>query len=85
MNNDKASQSHPTDNQTSDLLDNEVFTCCKCGGLFRAIDGTWLPIGEEDKSQIQMHGELPTILEYGQLLRPPETIYSDDFTCYNCL
>ncbi len=65
-------------------LDNEIFTCCKCKGEFDVTQGTWLPIGIEDKSEPIIEGEYPKVIEYGNFLRPPEIITSDDFTCYEC-
>ena len=65
-------------------LDKELFTCCKCGGKFNHIDGTWLPIGVEEKEFVSADK-----VDSFQLLSfnfsKPEVITSDKFTCYNCL
>ena len=68
-----------------DALDLEVFTCCKCGKDFNHTEGTWLPIGEEDKALPLSEGEFPTILYWSDWLKPPELVTSDKFTCYNCI
>ncbi len=73
-----------------DQLDNEVFTCCKCGGSFNHIDGTWLPVGEEvvdfvvTKEPVAENEQKMTAIQLNGW-RPPEIITSDDFTCYSCL
>lgn len=69
------------------LLDLEVFTCCRCGKEFDHTQGTWLPIGVEDKSKMLTIGSLeepPIVLHYSDMLRKPEIITSDKFTCYDC-
>jgi hypothetical protein len=69
------------------LLDLEVFTCCRCGKEFDHKQGTWLPIGIEDKSNMLTTGSLeepPIVLHYSDMLRKPEIITSDEFTCYDC-
>lgn len=67
-----------------DLLDNEAFKCCKCGGSFDHVDGTWLPVSIEEKKML-VTGDCPKIIHMSDFLRPPEVITSDKFTCYDCL
>lgn len=68
-------------------LDGQEFTCCKCGGKFDHTQGTWLPIGEEDKSNpypivAGSTDDPPIVMQID--LRKPEVITSKDFTCYDC-
>lgn len=69
----------------TDQLDKEIFTCCRCGGAFNHTDGTWLPVGIEEKKEMIARGEYPTVLEFGEFMKPPEVITSKDFTCYDCV
>ncbi len=72
-----------------DQLAKEIFTCCKCQKPFSHIDGTWLPVGIEDKSPVPiLEGGIenpPLVLSLTEGLRSPEIITSEDFTCYGCL
>ncbi len=67
----------------TDELDLEVFTCCKCGGEFNHVDGTWLPMGEEEKKML-ITGDQPKVIHMSDFLRPPEVVTSQKFTCYDC-
>lgn len=69
--------------KVKDLLDDEIFSCNKCGGEFDHTQGTWLPIGIEKKKAITDTGvRYPSVLIMD--LRPPEIITSNEFTCYEC-
>lgn len=70
----------------ADLLDEEIFICCKCSKEFNHTQGTWLPIGEEDKSLLPMEDLLTLkVLGWSDWLKPPELVTSDKFTCYGVL
>lgn len=68
-----------------DELDDAIFTCQKCKGKFGAIDGTWLPIGEDHPrfGEISQLSETLKVIAWD--LRKPEPITDDQFTCYDCL
>lgn len=70
-------------------LDNEIFTCHRCGGEFDQTKGTWLPVGETDSRFMREVGGYASSLGSNRFfawdLREPEVITSDDFTCYDCL
>lgn len=61
------------------LLDQEIFTCCICNKEFSHVDGTWLPIGETEYESSE------NIIDLTNILRKPEVITSEKFTCYDCL
>lgn len=67
-----------------DQLDDEIFTCQICKLEFGAVDGTWLPIGEEHPRFGQL-AEFESIKVISWDLRKPEPITDDQFTCYDCL
>lgn len=70
-----------------DLLSKETFTCCKCKKNFKAEEGTWLTIAEEEPKFMNVlsgsKNSPPAVFAFD--FKPPEVITSDDFTCYNCL
>lgn len=66
-----------------DELDSVIFTCCKCGGQFDHTQGTWLPIAENSLEFIERVNNY-TEISLTNLLREPEIVTSDDFTCYDC-
>ncbi len=74
---------------SEDQLDKVLFTCCECGKQFSHIDGTWLPVGIEDKSPVPiLEGSVenpPLVISLTDGLKPPEIVTSDEFTCYDCL
>lgn len=75
---------------TNCLLDNEIFKCCKCGGKFSHIEGTWLPTGRliyTNYCTMLPEGtdkRFPNVPVAYFSLEAPKIETSDKFTCYDC-